>query len=261
MVAAVRKGRSLRAVARPFGVGVATVASWVQRAQGQRLDRVDWSDRPSAPHRNAAGDPYPVNAFGVSQKVKIFRCPSDSDVTTDPRYAPTNYTGCLGSGANGGTRVGSDGVFYQNSGTRIADISDGTSNTALVSEHPLGTGGPSITDPSLVDVRIHYGRFPANVPVTDAICSGIQLWPTDRGARWADGEAPYAEYDHHYPPNAPQWDCVALEHSWKPARSRHTGGVNLLLADSSVRFVADGVNIATWQALGSRAGTEVVGDY
>src|SRR5215470_12234898 len=51
MVAAVRKGQSLRAVARQFGVGVATVACWVQRARGQRLDRVDWSDHSSVPHQ------------------------------------------------------------------------------------------------------------------------------------------------------------------------------------------------------------------
>lgn len=50
MVAAVRGGQSLRAVAQQFHVGVATVAFWVQRAKGQRLDRVDWSDRSSAPH-------------------------------------------------------------------------------------------------------------------------------------------------------------------------------------------------------------------
>src|SRR5262245_52940541 len=50
MVAAVRKGQSLRAVAESFGVGVATVALWVRRAEGQRLDRVEWRDRPSAPH-------------------------------------------------------------------------------------------------------------------------------------------------------------------------------------------------------------------
>jgi putative transposase len=49
MVAAVRRGESLRAVARRFGAGLATVASWVQRAKGQRLDRVDWSDRSRAP--------------------------------------------------------------------------------------------------------------------------------------------------------------------------------------------------------------------
>jgi hypothetical protein len=41
----------MRAVAGDFGVGVATVACWVARAEGQRLDRVDWSDRPSTPHR------------------------------------------------------------------------------------------------------------------------------------------------------------------------------------------------------------------
>jgi hypothetical protein len=51
MVAAVRRGQSLRAVAGRFRVGVATVAYWVQRAKGQRLDRVDWSDRSCAPHQ------------------------------------------------------------------------------------------------------------------------------------------------------------------------------------------------------------------
>ena len=50
MVAAVRRGKSLRAVAQQFHLGVATVAHWVERASGLRLDRVDWSDRSSAPH-------------------------------------------------------------------------------------------------------------------------------------------------------------------------------------------------------------------
>ena len=50
MVAAVRRGQSLRAVAQQYHVGVATVAFWVKRANSQRLDRVDWSDRSSAPH-------------------------------------------------------------------------------------------------------------------------------------------------------------------------------------------------------------------
>ena len=51
MVAAVRRGQSLRAVAGQFGVGVATVAYWVERAKGQRLDRIDWSDRSRAPRQ------------------------------------------------------------------------------------------------------------------------------------------------------------------------------------------------------------------
>src|SRR3954470_8844608 len=46
MVQAVRRGASLRQVAHQFGVALATVQRWVARAQGQRLDRVDWTDRP-----------------------------------------------------------------------------------------------------------------------------------------------------------------------------------------------------------------------
>jgi hypothetical protein len=50
MVAAVRRGRSMRSVARQFRVNHFTVRFWVNRAGQQRLDRVDWTDRPSGPH-------------------------------------------------------------------------------------------------------------------------------------------------------------------------------------------------------------------
>ena len=50
-MAAVRRGASQRAVAVRFGVALCTVQRWFQRAQGQRLNRVDWNDLSSAPHR------------------------------------------------------------------------------------------------------------------------------------------------------------------------------------------------------------------
>jgi hypothetical protein len=57
MVAAVRRGAAQRSVARCFGVSLHTVQRWVERAAGQRLDRVDWPDRPAGPqhppHRTA----------------------------------------------------------------------------------------------------------------------------------------------------------------------------------------------------------------
>src|SRR3954470_22080631 len=56
MVAAVRGKQSLRAVAKKFGVAVATVAHWVERARGQRLDRVDFSDHSRAPHKTRRTD-------------------------------------------------------------------------------------------------------------------------------------------------------------------------------------------------------------
>src|SRR5438477_3906862 len=51
MVAAVRRGQSLRVVADDYRVSAGTVLRWVRHAEGQRLDRVDWSDRPHTPHK------------------------------------------------------------------------------------------------------------------------------------------------------------------------------------------------------------------
>ena len=50
MVEAVRRGRSHHDVAREFHVSPSTVHHWVHHAHGQRLDRVDWSDRSRVPH-------------------------------------------------------------------------------------------------------------------------------------------------------------------------------------------------------------------
>lgn len=53
MVTAVRRGRSLRSVARKFRVSLSTVQYWVGRAANQRLDRVDWDDAPRGGRRAA----------------------------------------------------------------------------------------------------------------------------------------------------------------------------------------------------------------
>lgn len=59
MVAEVRRGEPRRTVAKTFGVAKATVDRWVERAAGQRLDRVDWSNRPPGqrtPHNKFSTD-------------------------------------------------------------------------------------------------------------------------------------------------------------------------------------------------------------
>lgn len=56
MVEAVRRGQSQQQVARDFGGSPATVNRWVRHAHGQRLDRVDWSDRASIPHTTQRAD-------------------------------------------------------------------------------------------------------------------------------------------------------------------------------------------------------------
>ena len=48
---------------------------------------------------------------------------------------------------------------------------------------------------------------------------------------------------------------------YSAARSRHAGGVNVLLADGSVRFVRNTIDLTTWKALGTMDGGEVFGNY
>lgn len=211
------------------------------------------------PLYNAINNVFPTNQFAVSQVVKTLLCPSDRRQVVTAGFGPTNYVGNLGSGANGGPRANSDGVLFENSNISFKDILDGTSYTAMISEQILGSGGPVITNPSLVDVRNMWGRWPQMAPVSDAACASITTFDQDTGARWADGECQYEEYNHHYPPNINNcWDCIAFEFGWKAARSRHPGGVNVALCDGSVHFITDGIDINVWHALGSRNGGEVI---
>jgi prepilin-type processing-associated H-X9-DG protein len=144
----------------------------------------------------------------------------------------------------------------------MSDISDGTSSTALMSESVLGLGGDRLYHaPTPAQVPRVYAYFLSSIDMTPELCAGANGWFTNGNSKWADGEPYCTMYDHHYPPNPPQYDCVSLSANWKAARSRHPGGVNLLLADGSVRFVTNGVDLATWHALGSRAGGEVISEF
>ena len=49
-------------------------------------------------------------------------------------------------------------------------------------------------------------------------------------------------------------------HSHKAARSRHPGGVNVIMADCSMRFVTDDIALATWRAMGTMNGGEVISE-
>lgn len=71
MVAAVRRGKSQRCVARDFGVSLCTVQRWVTRADGQRLDRVDWEGHrrgPKHPRRTDSHIEYDILAIRKTLK-------------------------------------------------------------------------------------------------------------------------------------------------------------------------------------------------
>ena len=59
-------------------------------------------------------------------------------------------------------------------------------------------------------------------------------------------------------PSAP---CVMAGNNYYTARSRHTGGVNVLLSDGSVTFIRNSISSNTWKALSTMNGGETIGDY
>jgi prepilin-type N-terminal cleavage/methylation domain-containing protein len=202
---------------------------------------------------------FPVNQFGVSQKVKLFLCPSDSGIIVDRRFGPTNYVACSGDGSNGGEGRGAGGVFTINARHRIADITDGTSNTVLMSESILGRGGDNFTGPGPVDVRTVYCSLGVGSGgLTENDRDRCTTWNVRRGRAWADGDYNSGLYNHYDPPNSAKPDLVRHNNpGWRAARSWHAGGVNVLLGDGAVRFMADGVALSSWRALATRAGGEV----
>jgi prepilin-type N-terminal cleavage/methylation domain-containing protein/prepilin-type processing-associated H-X9-DG protein len=207
--------------------------------------------------------PFPQNRPALTAIVKSFLCPADEFRTVIPDQGPSNYVACSGSNADGNALTG-NGIFFgvdrdvvRNAGVRIADVTDGTTNTVAFSESLLGAGGTAPAGAS--DVRLYYKNVSA---LSQANCDASTTLVTDRGALWADGAYNCGLYNHVRPPNSPLMDCV--QHSnpaWKAARSRHTGGVNVLLTDGSLRFVTDTILPDTWTALGSRAGGEIVSDF
>src|SRR3954467_10381401 len=113
------------------------------------------------------------NRFAVVQKVSLFLCPSDRGVPVSSAYGvtdmgPTNYVACHGSGLSGGgygSPIAADGIFIAVYGNRITDITDGTSNTAALSESILGDGAEvSATQPGDEKVAYKYLGFAGTLP-------------------------------------------------------------------------------------------------
>ena len=215
------------------------------------------------------------NAAALATNVTAFRCPSDPDkmplLAGGRNNYYTNYGTIIGNSLPG-TTVGStnygmpapDGVFYQDSFTRLGHITDGTTNTAALSERMLGDGSNAII--TAASDTFQPGTYPNTADEARDQCRATNIGnvamqgKSNGGVPWLTPDHTTTYYYHVLTPN--DRSCM-----YPPSRiattanSRHTGGVHVLLCDGSVRFVSSSVDLNTWRAIGTREGGEVNGDF
>jgi prepilin-type N-terminal cleavage/methylation domain-containing protein len=198
-------------------------------------------------------------------------CPSDS-APRNRQESPAriNYKGCLGDDyfqnhflptQNSYNR----GIFQPERYVTFGDVNDGASNTILLGEMVAG-GGP---DDILGGVALHMQTWaPADCvarinPTTGRLTAPVREDFRPVGGRAWDGRPYFTGFATMVRPNGPscQWGDVDGNEHMGAASSRHTGGVQVALGDGSVRFISENINGPTYNALASRAGNEVVGEF
>lgn len=215
---------------------------------------------------------YDGNSTVRASVVSGFLCPSDAASTIPTGYAGTNYRASEGSNflfgfgktdpnnANAGMRS-PDGLFFANESKGVADATDGTSNTAMFSEHVIGDFNQAIATEH--GDTFNPGVYPATQDEAVQACRDMD-WRdlskqgySDVGAPWIYGYHSTTSYYHVGPPSSRSCMFPPMRIS-TTANSKHPGGVNVLLGDGSVRFIKDTINIQTWRAMGSRNMGEVL---
>ena len=232
----------------------------------------------------AATDPKTILTYGspanttVSYtRIKTYSCPSDVDDKVYNVYPMYNYAANFGSSTTAGHLNAApdpyfagqsliwtpapfaDMTYAGNPGWRavggvfgLQNITDGTSNTLMVSEVVQGQGA---------DVGVNIPGQQANQ--TD--WRGFTLWGD--GSSFGTAIGPNSTYPdiiyqslhcaYPYRNNPP---CVysAPNYDYFGSRSRHPGGVNSVMCDGHVQYVKNSIAIRTWRALGSMSGGEVI---
>jgi len=223
------------------------------------------------------GDAAPRNSTAYNAKINTFLCPSDGNAgttSTNTYYASKGTTNIQSTST-------SLGLFTHFKSYGIRDVTDGTTNTIAFSEGIAGTGtkvrargngiaqdGNQPAPARTVDASsVYQAALGALATCNSSYASGTREYMSDKGFRWGAGTEGYTLFNTIVTPNStsyPWSNCKwgtngnSLQSEYTRAESYHSGGVNVLFADGSARFVKDSISPSTWMALGTRANGEVL---
>jgi prepilin-type N-terminal cleavage/methylation domain-containing protein/prepilin-type processing-associated H-X9-DG protein len=218
--------------------------------------------------------------------IKTFFCPSDTGTVVGERSSQDwarsrgNYRGCVGPGNIYGDPIDTNpnspkgpGVFVAAlnanqdmtlpytapAQSRMADMTDGTSNTLMFSEGLNATisAFKGVNQQNTAMGEIQLGNMGGSL---------FSCYDTPNSKNTdltANGQAcPQTLGDTQYKAPCLIGPTVSPPIAHAAARSRHNGGVNVALGDASVRFISDTILLWPWRALSTRAGGESLGgDY
>ncbi len=261
--------------------------------QAGRFSQLDFDDPLTQPSGPAPGTNKVMGAYG---DIPVFMCPSNLSPgnvhnAPEPRHGRVSYFCNIGRTADVSDTNGQfGGVFYWQSrtiilgkanvpdGVRMAEITDGASNTAMYAEsirstlglnQQVGTFG-DVVESNLADPRTATFAILAADPLNrPSICLTGTAGYRARGTIPLQINVPNNAYNHTLAPNDRGRDCWQPAHGYGTdvslghfaARSFHPGGVLVAMADGAVRFVSNNVDLPTWRRVGARADGESLSDF
>ena len=219
---------------------------------------------------------YTFQTTVTQTKVATFLCPSEIKTQTSTvngqEYAPTSYGANAGTWFvwNPSTNAAGDGAFCVNKGVRFAELTDGLSNTVAVGE--VKTFVAIMRDGGNPNVM----NAPAPATPAATVALGGTVTPDACHTQWVNGIILHTGMSTTLTPNArvtttqggQTYDVdfttsrlglttTNLTYVAFTSRSYHPGGVNVAIADGSVRFIKDTIALTNWRALGTRSGGEI----
>jgi len=241
---------------------------------GSLYNALNFTSGGANPENNATG-----NTTVMFVTVATFQCPSDSDRLTSAS-GHLNYVGNGGASPNAmghqSTLNGPLSFTPQQSFKKpfsFSTVIDGLSNTALFSERVKGIG--TVNSATRDALRPPANVFAMTAPTSTDDPSGANagcltaspasatMQAGDASLRWwYVGQPADTRYNHVMPPNSLSCDWTNTG-NWASlgaftAMSRHSGVVNVLFTDGSVKAIKSSISKNTWWALGTMANNEVV---